>query len=202
MLEIRYPRHRIYSEEILLEPGKRIIRTVSLEAGEVELVSLETEPSGADVILGSVYKGQTPLVLPRPLFTEKLILTKEGYDSLSADLGPDSPDHVRFSLTSGGVDWEQERLASKDRFYNSLGWFALSLAEPLITHGIRENQFQRANSASLAGNQSAYDEATGSYYLSSGLFWGGVAVSGALLGVSITRLVQYIKASKKSIELR
>ena len=202
LLEVRYPRHKSYREEINLAPGSRTVRTVALEPGEEELVSILSEPAGADVLLGSVYRGQTPLVLPRPLLAEKMILSLEGYDSLSASLGPDTSDEVHFALTAGGVDWEEERLIAKDKFYNTLGWFSLSVAAPLILNGIRENQVQRANSAYAAGDMDTYDEAYNRAYYSTGVFWGSMAVSGALLGVSITRLVKYIKASEKSIEQR
>jgi len=209
LLEVRYPRYEVYREELDLLPGERIIRDIRLEPGEEDLITLESVPTGADVILGSVYRGRTPLVLSRPLIPEKLILSLEGYDRVSSTLGPESENPASFALTSGGVDWEEKRLDSQGKFYNSLGWFSLSLAAPLILNGIRENQALLTNRyASLYnayGTQDyldKYGESYDNYYLSEGLFWGSMAVSGVLLGVSITRLVQYIKASEKSIEQR
>ncbi|MDC7219353.1 MAG: PEGA domain-containing protein [Spirochaetales bacterium] len=187
LLEVRHPRHVIYQEEIELMAGERLSRDVVLTPGEEDLISLQTEPPGADVILGSVYRGQTPLVLHRPMIPEKLIISLDGYDTLSSDLGPESPELLSFSLTAGGVDWEEERLLAKDKFYNSLGWFSISVAAPLVSWGITKNY------ASI-GDEKYKD------YLN--VYYGSMAVSGTLLGVSLTRLVKYIKASEKSIEQR
>jgi hypothetical protein len=187
LLEIRHPRYLVHQEEIELLPGERLVRDITLEAGKEDLITLETVPPGADVILGSVYKGTTPLVLPRLMIPQKLILSLEGFDTLSSDLGPESPDVVSFNLTSGGIDWEQERLKTKDKFYNSMGVFSISVAVPLISYGVWQN-YASINSVYM-------NEAAIAYY-------GGMALSGALLGVSINRLVKYIKATEKSIEQR
>ncbi|MDC7223020.1 MAG: PEGA domain-containing protein [Spirochaetales bacterium] len=187
VLEVRLPRYGVYREEVELTKGERLVRNIVLEPGEEDLITIETEPAGADVILGSHYRGQTPLILPRPLIPEKLILSLEGYDTLSADLGPESPGFLSFPLTAGGVDWEAERLARKDKFYNSLGWFSLSVAGPLISYGVWQNY-------AVIGSENM-SQAAVAYYST-------LTVSGVLMGVSITRLVQYIKASEQSIEQR
>ncbi|MBN2625251.1 MAG: PEGA domain-containing protein [Spirochaetales bacterium] len=202
VLEVRYPRYGVYREELELRPGERINRSVVLEAGKENLITVETVPSGADVILGSVHKGVTPLILPRPLIPETLILTLDGYDTITSSLGPETPAVSEFSFTAGRVDWNEERLTRQGKFYNSLGWFSLSLAAPLVLTGIKDEQILLAQKYAALGDADRFDEARSNAILSQGLYWGGVAVSGVLLGVSITRLVQYIRASEKSIEQR
>jgi hypothetical protein len=202
VLEVRYPRYGVYREELELRPGERISRSVVLEPGEEDLITLETVPSGADVILGSVYKGKTPLILPRPLIPETLILTREGYDTVTSSLGPETPAASEYAFTSGGVDWNEERLSRQGKFYNSLGWFSLSLAAPLVLSGVKDEQILLAQKYYALGDADRFDRARSNAILSQGLYWGGVAVSGVLLGVSITRLVQYIRASEESIEQR
>jgi hypothetical protein len=207
ILEVRLPGYKLYSEEIDLKASQRVDREIALIKGDSDLIEIITRPAGADVMLGSSFMGETPLTLNRPAIEESLFLVLDGYDRVISSLGPESKARLEFNLTSGGVDWEEQRLVTKDKLYNSLGFFTLSLAAPIILYSAAENQATLANGYASAYNTAPsqdlsdkYHEAYDNFYLSYGAFWGTLAVSGVLLGVSINRLVKYIKASENSIE--
>lgn len=206
-LEIRLAGHRTFWQTLDLLPGERLVRTVTLTPGEEKVIRLSTRPEGARVILGSAYLGKTPLLVNRPETPTALTLTWQGLEPINTVLTPKGPEEEEFLFRRPEGDWEEKRLEAKDKFYNSLGAFVISLGAPIVLKSLADNQRDLASRYLSAydlnptdRNADLYNKAFDGYYYSTGAFWGSLGVSGVFLGVSITRMVKYIRASESSIK--
>ena len=187
--------------------------SASLSQSEIDFVTLRTEPPEADVYIGARWAGKTPLSLPRYKDRNLWISVKhEGFHDKSFEITSDSSEDLYFQLE----EMEMTRLETfelrKKQFYNSLGWFSLSVAGPVVMGGIYSN---------FASRQNAYvndykdptdihyldpdyadlsDEMGTNYNISYGVFWGTFAVSSGLLVDVFVKLFRYIKAAEAMAE--
>lgn len=83
----------------------------------------------------------------------------------------------------------------------------MSVAAPVITAGVYNNYISRQNvyaSEFLATGDPDYynlaDEMETNYYISYGVFWGTIGISGGLLVDVFVKLARYIKAAEALAE--
>lgn len=198
--------HRV---RVTLSEGPSAERTVTLdpeEAGEIDVevpvpgsdtVRLQSEPAGADVYDGALWRGVTPLTVERPLQQRSLFLELEGYDRARIVLRPDGPVERTVELyrdVRDEVAYVEER---RNRFYRAFGYFALSVPIPVILYGAYENR-----AAVVTGGlfeQLNPQEQTRLARTGNILYWssmGAATVSATLLTNMVIKLVQYVRASE------
>jgi hypothetical protein len=119
-----------------LEPGEERELVVSLSPLDLQEVRISSLPSGANVYLGALWQGTTPLTLAVPPEKQHLLVKKEGYREEGLLASPEMPEEVTVALKQELFDegaWQKRR---RDIFYGSLGAFALSLPVPLFLYSL------------------------------------------------------------------
>lgn len=161
-------------------------------------VTITSRPPGASVYRGVVWQGFTPLAVPRPPQPTPYTLSRDEYHDSRVEIGPESPDVVERILISREYDWESETKASRDRFYRSFGWFALSVGVPIILYGTYQDYAGLYPGGVARGDLSAAEqqrlqrEVNAVFYG----YYGSIALSGGLFANMIWRLVQYVQTAQ------
>ncbi len=102
------------------------------------------------------------------------------YDkSFSFSTGPATAYSFSLEKDIGSRDVQQKQ--ARDEFYNSFGWFALSIPIPLF-------------SIALENNYANVGLATPTYILT-GTYYAGVALSAALFTWMVFRIIHYVTVS-------
>jgi hypothetical protein len=191
---------------------RELSREVEVAAGESKTISflfpvaaegdvnIETDPSGADVYLGSIWQGVTPLTLARPSAPRTIIVEEEGFLEETIIVTPNSPAAVRRNLVPDPGDWPQRVEERRDRFYRSLGWFALSLPFPIILNGMF-NDIATLFPGGEPAEDLSTEEAARLARTANTLLWSARAtgaVSGGLFVNMMIRLIQYVRVGQYS----
>lgn len=160
-----------------LEAGQELRVAVELAPRDLGAVLVDSRPAGAAVYLGSAYAGETPVRLPRPPADTPLALALDGYADAAARLGPATPDTLTVTLPPAGFDAAAAQDAGRGRFYDELGWLAVSILPPLVL-------------SALVADSAARDQALGQDWQPAtvGLTIGAAAA----VGYSVYRLVRTI----------
>jgi hypothetical protein len=182
-----------------VELTERAEETVVVELPEPdsEQVRIRTEPGGAELYDGALWQGTTPLSLPRPETRRALRLRKEGHYESRVVLSPDAPEELSYQLVPDTRDRGALLQERRDRFYRSLGWFALSLPLPIMLNGAQQNLATLVNSpqgAELSADATERIVRTGNTLYWS--YWGSVGISAGLFVKLVVDIVRYIRASE------
>ncbi len=124
---------------VTLQPEEKKSIDISLSSIVTQKVRLESTPSGADVYIGSVWQGKTPLTVIRPTEKRELILKKEQYRYEMSYLHSQTDSILSFTLSPDLFDWEKYLEKKRNSFYLSLGVFALSVPVPIILFSVTED---------------------------------------------------------------
>ncbi|WP_455381107.1 PEGA domain-containing protein [Salinispira pacifica] len=183
--------------EVDLPAAKTTSITIPLGSPAGGSSSIKSTPSDADVYVGSIWVGKTPVTVPLPIQPEEVRISKKGYLDSHFLLSPEGPESVDRVLMSAAIDWSKEIETRRDRFYTHLGWFLLSVPVPVILNGLYQNELVAASSpdfASLSPQTQHRVIVTGNalYYAA----WGTAFLSGGLLVNAIISLVDYIRAGQ------
>jgi hypothetical protein len=150
--------------------------------------------------VGSIWQGVTPITLDRPEVAQTVMLEREGFLEETVVLSPEAPPTINRELVPDPGNWPEIVEQRRDRFYRSLGWFALSLPVPIILNGMFTDI-----EALFPGGEPAPDlsdaEAERLARTANTLLWttrGTAAISGGLFVNMMVRLIQYIRAGEYS----
>lgn len=124
---------------VVLEARDELVVAADPSPIESRQVQIITDPPGALVHLGSLPRGRSPLSLDRPALRSALSLSLDGYEDVLVPLAPDGPGTLSFDLVPAVIDWEQELLDRRNRFYDSLAVFLLSVPVPVLTGGLYQS---------------------------------------------------------------
>lgn len=183
-----------------IEPGRELALRAALEPLPSPSFIVDSDPPGASLYLDGVLMGLTPLELPGFAGLRTLRLSLAGREDLSTAVQGSPPDGaLRFGFAPPSGATQGERIAAaKDRFYEALGWFVLSLPVSTLSYG----SFRMYYDASLAAIDAGIDDPAAiarldtSYTISQAVFWTSSAVS---LGLAINagvRLARYLRAAR------
>ncbi len=131
-LSVSRPGYRDDVRQVELAPGQELRVAVELEPLDLGTVLVDSRPAGAAVYVASAYAGETPVRLPRPPADTPLALVLDGHADAAARLGPGTPETLTVTLPPAGFDASAAQAGGRDRFYEELGWFAVSLLPPLV----------------------------------------------------------------------
>jgi hypothetical protein len=112
---------------------------LSLEPVQAGTVRIESTPTGADVYLGSIWQGVTPITLDRPGAARTVILSREGFLDETVVLSEEVPNRVSRELVPDPGNWPEVVQERRDRFYRAFGWFALSIPVPVMLNGMYQD---------------------------------------------------------------
>ena len=175
-----------------------------LSETEKDFTTLDTLPHEADVYIGARWVGKTPLKLPR--YRERNIwvtIRNEGYYSKAFEVTSKSPETLFYELEEEALTRIELFDLRKKEFYRALGWFSLSVAIPVVTQGMSENYLMQEKEYSsiyqITFEEEYNDltrEAYDKYFVTKGIFYGSLGLSGGLLANVFVKLARYIKAAE------
>ncbi|MFO7781162.1 MAG: PEGA domain-containing protein, partial [Spirochaetia bacterium] len=185
-------------EMVNVRPSQTAEVDVSLEAVQAGTVRIDSTPSGADVYLGSIWQGVTPITLDRPGAARTVILSREGFLDETVVLSEEVPDRVSRELVPDPGNWPEVVQERRDRFYRAFGWFALSIPVPVMLNGMYQDI-----AALYPGGQPSPElsdeEARRLAGTANTLLWsarGTTVVSAGLFVNMMVHLIQYIRAGQ------
>ncbi|MFP4373111.1 MAG: PEGA domain-containing protein [Spirochaetaceae bacterium] len=198
--EVRVARDGIdeRSRVVNVRPSRTTEVDLSSEVREADTVRIESRPSGADVYLGSIWQGVTPITLARPEATRTVILSRDGFLDETVVLSRAAPDRVSRELVPDPGNWPELVQERRDRFYRAFGWFALSIPVPVMLNGM----YQDIAALYPGGRPSpelSDEEARRLAGTANTLLWsarGTAAVSTGLFVNMMVHLIQYIRAGQ------
>lgn len=182
--------------EVELAESETVRMTVDLSPLPADRVTVNSEPEGANLYVGSEWIGRTPVTIDRPVGPRTAELRRDGFERARFVLEDRGPESLNRVLAPDSVDLTTELRDRREGFYRSLGWLAVSLPLPLILSGIWQNRadyFLDRQPNISTEEQQRFIAATS---IVDGARWGGVALSGGLLINSIVQAVRYIRASR------
>ena len=147
------------ARDIVVNLGSNnMILPIKLEKLLTQELTVLSEPKGVKLYVDSVYKGTTPLSIEVSDQPIRMVAKLAGYYDLERILnyGMDNPLELKLSLFLTDLDVLQQNL--RDKFYEDLGIFVVSLAVPLFMVGWSIDVTQQANAVILNGdNASDFD---------------------------------------------
>lgn len=189
--------YRPASSRFAIVPGTDTRVELKLAPIQEAPVFIESFPSGASLYLDGALMGFTPLELSGAAFPRVLTARMDGFDELRLVLRPglDSGRVVLDLQASDGLVYADRFEQAKGAFYQSLGWFILSLPVTVLSYGTF-NSYMSLVSSSPSVSERTQNTLTVYYYGSQTVLWISAAVSASLATNSIVRLVRYIKAAR------
>ena len=169
---------------------------VELTKTNLNAVLVRSVPPGADVRLGTLWLGKTPLSVERPDRVMPLSMEKDGFVSRTVSFSPET-ERLTVPLESRIVDPVTEFSTARKRLYNSIALFSASLAPTIALLGISRNYANMnilAQGPPLNNDDTVYSYRA--YMISYGMMWGSVAVNLGLLANVLVRLNRYLNAAE------
>jgi hypothetical protein len=190
--------YRTASTRFAIVPGSDTFVKVRLEPVQSSPVFVESFPSGAVLYIDGAPLGTTPLQLSGAAYPRVLTTRMNGFDDLRVVVrpGPESERMVLDLQASDGLGYAERFKLAKGAFYQSLGWFIVSLPVTVLSYGTLNSYQSLLGSITLTDWSRMEDSLTLRFYGSQTVFWMSTAVSMGLATNSIVRLVRYIKAAR------
>lgn len=200
------------SHVISLEKNSTIFKEYQLQIDENSLVYIDSIPQGAEVYLGSIYLGLTPIEVVKPEEELRLTLILDGYETINSSISPFVESNYSFEMIPFTVNYSEQARIEKKRFYNSVAWFAISVGVTIVMAGIYQFYADEYNynvgMANLVGSgDSMYptyvsnsQRSLNNYYWSYSSFWGSIGLNLGLLGITVLNLSDYLKTAEKSLD--
>jgi hypothetical protein len=188
--------YRTLSSRFAIIPGNDTFVGLKLEPLKTVPVFVESMPSGASLFLDGAPVGATPLELAGAAYPRVLTARMEGFDDLKMVVRPgiNTGRLVLDLQASDGLEYADRFELAKGAFYQSLGWFILSLPVTVLSYGTF-NSYLRLAPLPFSVSEKTANTLTLYYYGSQTVFWISAAVSASLATNTIVRLVRYIKAA-------
>lgn len=191
-----------YLEEyrrIELVPGEHYDISISLTAGDMEYLSVNSKPQGASVYHGSQWLGRTPLeiAMPAPVVSSRLLLRKEGYSDYAFYLDSSLTGNIDLTLKSNILQESVVQTKKRDQFYSAFGIWALTVPLPLFLYSITADYAFAYQDAAVSGNLSEASrlQSTGEMFYYS--YLGALFISGSLFLKMMFNLFDYISSADR-----
>jgi hypothetical protein len=171
---------------------------VLLENENPQTWLIKSEPSGAGVFLGSRQVGRTPLLLKEQVPPASVLISKEGYSDRLYVMEGESAG-LTAHLHPSAIDIDVVVENSRNRFYQGLAAFLISLPLTVISYG-QSSEYAYAFNSALA-EPSASDSELQRLHARSTLWYtayaGSMLLNGMLLTDTFLHMRQYIKNSQE-----
>ncbi len=172
-----------------LLPGEESRIEIELTPAAVPLIGISSFPVGADVYLSSRWVGTTPLFLPDTGRGGTVRIALDGYRSIMLPADDIAPGKNSFELEKELYSTSMRMKEKKDKLYNSVGMFTLSLPLTMFSYSLYTDYW---NQAVLYDDTGISQKAV----LYNGLFYGTLCASGVLFAHMVESLFEYRAAGK------
>ena len=175
--------------DVDLTLGDRKSLDIALEPLATGIVNLSTDPTGAAISLDSVPIGQSPISIKLDGGRGIATVSAKGHEPQNIVLPSSGRTELNISLLpSDSLGLSGRISAAKDRFYESLGWFVLSIPATTLTAGV----FGGYDEAYVrSGASSIYD----SRNVAVAALTVSVIATGVTATIMIIRLIKYLGAA-------
>jgi len=183
-----------YKPEIMsdtLLAGETRFIEVKLQKADSPQILIRTIPTGADLRLGNIWIGKTPIAIDAPSETFALTVEKDGYKKEVVPLYP-ATERLTISLDLAIADPSAKLENARKKLYNSIALFSFSLAPTVILIGISRN-FANKTGIYSPGTED-YRRAYDAYLYTYGFMWGSIAINVGLLTSVLLRMSRYLRA--------
>lgn len=189
--------YRTASIRFAIVPGSDTIVGLQLTPIQTTPFFVESFPSGATLYLDGAPFGVTPIEMAGASYPRVITARMDGFDDLKLVVRPgfDMERVVLDLQASDGFKYTDRFEMAKSAFYQSLGWFIVSLPLTVLSYGTFNSYLSLAPLRDTVSEQTE-KTLTLYYYGSQTVFWLSAAVSATLGTNTIIRLVRYIKAAR------
>lgn len=189
--------YRTVSSRFAIIPGTDTVVKLQLAPMQATPIFVESFPSGAALYVDGAPFGVTPLELAGAQYPRILTARLDGFDDLRLVVRPgfDMERVVLDLQASDGLRYADRFEQAKGAFYQSLGWFIVSLPLTVLSYGTF-NSYQSLGPLPPSVSEQTANTLTLYYFGSQTVFWVSAVVSASLATNTIFRLVRYIKAAR------
>jgi hypothetical protein len=175
------------SLDLDLKLGERVTKSIKLDPLSTGNVLLKTDPTEAAISLDSVPVGRSPLTIGLDGSRGIATVSAEGWETQAIVLPSSGESELSLSLIPSDQLGPAGRIAAaKDYFYQSLGWFVLSIPVASLAAGVYGGYYEAAGrSAAMLPR----------YYTSTAVLAVSVVACATTATIMIIRLVKYLKTA-------
>ncbi len=197
-IELRAEGYLTNSFTVETESGGRELIDVSLEKLNPQTWLIHSIPSEAAVFVNSVQVGTTPLLLKEQVAPTNLLLTKSGYAPRMYVL-EEKHQTLEAHLHPVEVNIDAVIEHSRQRFYQGLAAFLLSLPLTVVSYGLSSEYAYAYNSAltnpSVGSSELERLQARSTLWYTA--YAGSMLLNGILLTDTVLQMWQYIQSSQE-----
>lgn len=197
-VRVQAPGYTPVETTVLPESGGVAVVDVTLPPSPSPQVTIDSNPPGATLYMGSMWAGTTPTTEYVPEVGAHAQLELEGYNRHLFSVGGDGMADVEKRLLPASVDTEEIVGWQRDGFYSSLGAFILSVPLPMILLDITNNltyAFNNEVAGTGGGVASAVEleRLVGARSAAMGGYFASVVVTVALGVRTVVELLEYLR---------
>ena len=197
-IEVRESGYITQSRLIDLHAGSTEEINVLLEKEDPQTWLIKSEPSRAAVFLGSRQLGITPLLLKEQVPPASVLISKKGYSDRLYVM-EDKSTGLTAHLHPSAIDIDAVVENSRDRFYQGLAAFLISLPLTVISYG-QSSDYAYAYNSAFTEPSASYKElqrlqARANLWYTA--YVGSMLLNGILLTDTFLHMRQYIKSSQE-----
>ena len=184
------------SMDVALKPGDEKSVDLKLEPLATGSVSLTTSPSEAQISVDSLPFGQSPISIPLDGSRRIVMAQAKGRESQTLVLPASGESDLHIDLRpTDGLGPKGRILAAKDSFYQSLGWFVLSIPVTSLALGVYNGYSQAYVNEydTTGGDQASLLSAANVSYA---FLWAAAAATGVTATFMITHLIKYLASAR------
>ncbi|MGA2974864.1 MAG: PEGA domain-containing protein [Spirochaetia bacterium] len=196
-IKVSAPGYSDLVRSLTLGEGEETRIADTLEKQATGSIALFTDPVGADLYLGSIWKGKTPLLLDLPSARSRGVLSLTGFYDQPFSIDPTSPLSLSVPLQQDTGPRDALQKKTRDAFYVSLGWFAFSIPLPLFSYALAMDYSVQWLELLQSGAASSASTAQTLTYTFLGTYYAGIAISVSLFAWMVSRIITYVTASNR-----
>lgn len=184
--------------KIITDPDKNRDLDIKLKPFPAVDIMVNSEPGGAQVFVDGNLSGLTPLVLSSMASPKILRFSLDGYESRQVVFASDSKlDMQKIVLNKKeAMSFNDGFELKKSSFYNSLGFFIISLPFTVLSGGLFQTYYNTINNSGGIISDTSYRHLEGSFYFYQSVFWISTAITlGCAVnsGINLARYISFVQ---------
>jgi len=195
-IEISKPGYITKELTVQLDDFENLVIDVKLLKEEKGIISLQSFPQGADIYSGSIWIGESPLLVVRPVTPSLLTFKLEGFNDSKYIYSNSDIRDIKITMESAIINRNKIIQNKRNIFYKSFSYFLLSIPVSVLSFGMSSDYGYAYNNEVLISLDSS--EANRLMQLSTtwyNIYLGSLFINVSLFVNTIFDLVDYIKSN-------
>ena len=181
-------------ERVNLGNGETAVLDMAVNKVAGRQVTVTSEPPGADVYLGSVWQGKTPLILEAD--AGEVLVTGEGFGDSRLFLEDTDEDKLEFFLQKELFDRDEYLLEKRNAFYRNFSYFVLSVPVAFFSYAAYQSYDDLEKRSAVSGSSHEHRKNSRTRNYSRNIYYGSLFLSVTLFINSMFYLRDYIRAGE------